>query len=60
MRIGRRAREGAVVAAIWLATIAAAWAERITIATYNLENYVAANRMTEEGYRQDYPKPEVE
>lgn len=60
MRIWRRARGEALVAAIWLATIAAAWAERVTIATYNLENYVAANRMTEDGYRQDYPKPEVE
>lgn len=35
-------------------------AERITIATYNIENYTAANRMTADGYRKDYPKPEAE
>ncbi len=34
--------------------------ETLTIATYNVENYVAANRMTEAGYRKDYPKPEVQ
>jgi endonuclease/exonuclease/phosphatase family metal-dependent hydrolase len=35
-------------------------AEVLTIATYNIENYVATDRMTELGYRQDYPKPERE
>ena len=35
-------------------------AERLTIATYNVENYVSTNRMTEAGYRPDYPKPEVQ
>ena len=35
-------------------------AETLTIATYNIENYGPANRMTEAGYRQDYPKPEPE
>ncbi len=35
-------------------------AESLTIATYNIENYVPANRVTEAGYRQDYPKPESE
>ena len=34
--------------------------ETLTIATYNIENYVVANRMTGEGYRKDYPKPEAE
>jgi endonuclease/exonuclease/phosphatase family metal-dependent hydrolase len=33
-------------------------AETLKIATYNVENYVATNRMTEDGYRLDYPKPE--
>ncbi len=33
-------------------------AELLTVATYNVENYGPANRMTEAGYRQDYPKPE--
>ena len=31
----------------------------LTIATYNVENYTAADRLTEDGYRRDYPKPEV-
>lgn len=38
--------------------VVAGRAETLTIATYNVENYVAANRMTEAGYRKDYPKPE--
>ncbi len=32
--------------------------EFITVATYNVENYVAANRMVDGSYRQEYPKPE--
>ncbi len=35
-------------------------AETLTLATYNVENYGPANRMTEAGYRKDYPKPEPE
>lgn len=35
-------------------------AETLTIATYNVENYTATDRMTADGYRQDYPKPEVQ
>jgi endonuclease/exonuclease/phosphatase family metal-dependent hydrolase len=35
-------------------------AETFTIATYNIENYTVTDRMTHEGYRQDYPKPESE
>lgn len=35
-------------------------AETLTLATYNVENYGPANRVTEAGYRQDYPKPEAE
>ena len=35
-------------------------AETLTIATYNIENYGPANRLTEAGYRKDYPKPEAE
>ena len=34
--------------------------ETITIATYNVENYGPANRMSEGIYRKDYPKPEAE
>ena len=48
------------VIAIGLASIACARvdAETLKIVTYNVENYVSANRMTEAGYREDYPKPE--
>ena len=35
-------------------------AETLTIATYNIENYGPADRVTEAGYRKDYPKPEPE
>jgi endonuclease/exonuclease/phosphatase family metal-dependent hydrolase len=48
---------GLIAAAAWVSSLAA---ETLTIATYNLENYGSADRMTEQGYRQDYPKPERE
>jgi hypothetical protein len=35
-------------------------AETLTVATYNIENYGVADRMTDEGYRKEYPKPEAE
>lgn len=34
--------------------------ETIRIATYNIENYGVADRMTEDGFRKEYPKPERE
>jgi endonuclease/exonuclease/phosphatase family metal-dependent hydrolase len=40
--------------------VAALKAERVTIATYNIENYGPADRVTAAGYRKDYPKPESE
>jgi endonuclease/exonuclease/phosphatase family metal-dependent hydrolase len=40
--------------------VASLGAEPLTIATYNIENYGPADRMTEAGYRKDYPKPESE
>ena len=40
--------------------LATAGAEPLTVATYNIENYGPANRITEAGYRKDYPKPEPE
>lgn len=45
---------------LWLLFGATLRAETLTVATYNLENYGPANRVTEMGYRQDYPKPESE
>ena len=35
-------------------------AETLTVATYNVENYVVADRMVAGTYRQGYPKPEAE
>jgi endonuclease/exonuclease/phosphatase family metal-dependent hydrolase len=35
-------------------------AEAIALATYNVENYGPVDRMTGEGFRRDYPKPEEE
>jgi endonuclease/exonuclease/phosphatase family metal-dependent hydrolase len=34
-------------------------AETLTIATYNVENYLSTNRLTEDGFK-NYPKPEKE
>ncbi len=47
---------GLLVIALFSAS--AAGAETLTIATYNVENYVLADRMTASGYRQAYPKTE--
>ena len=46
-------------AAFWGLTATAALAGGLTIATYNVENYVSADRLIPEGYRKDYPKPEA-
>lgn len=35
-------------------------AERITVATYNLENYLSADRVVDGVYHREYPKPEDE
>lgn len=51
-----------VVHSLFLATCIAAFAappiSTLRIATYNLENYTLTNRMTESGFKLDYPKPE--
>lgn len=52
---------GRILSVLAFALLAAALrGETLTIATYNVENYVAANRMTDAGYRKDYPKPEAQ
>lgn len=43
-----------------LLVLGPASAETLVVATYNIENYGPADRMTEDGYRKDYPKPEAE
>ncbi len=52
----RRARLGLVLVCLW----AAARAEPLTVATYNVENYTLADRTVEGVYRKAYPKPESE
>jgi endonuclease/exonuclease/phosphatase family metal-dependent hydrolase len=52
-------KPGLAVAAIWLLLAGAGVAETLRIATFNVENYGPANRMTAAGYRKDYPKPEA-
>ena len=55
----RLKRIGANVAAIWWLFLAQiVCGETLTVATYNIENYVATNRMVEGTYREEYPKPE--
>lgn len=49
----------------WLVTLGPAGrpagaGEALRVATYNVENYGPAGRLTEAGYRPDYPKPEPE
>jgi endonuclease/exonuclease/phosphatase family metal-dependent hydrolase len=41
------------------AALAALRGETLTVATYNIENYVAAGRRVENVYRPAYPKPEA-
>jgi len=57
-----RSRGAATFVAGWLALLLPGLllAEVLKLATYNVENYGAADRMTEAGYRQEYPKPEAE
>jgi endonuclease/exonuclease/phosphatase family metal-dependent hydrolase len=43
-----------------LLSLLVARAETLTVATYNIENYGPADRVTEAGFRKDYPKPEPE
>jgi endonuclease/exonuclease/phosphatase family metal-dependent hydrolase len=52
-------KRGLAVAGIWLLLGAAGGAETLRIATFNIENYGLANRVTAMGYRKDYPKPEA-
>ncbi|MDD2764671.1 MAG: endonuclease/exonuclease/phosphatase family protein [Opitutaceae bacterium] len=47
-----------MVLAVCLATVVLR-AETLTIATYNVENYVAAGRRVDGVYRRAYPKPEA-
>jgi endonuclease/exonuclease/phosphatase family metal-dependent hydrolase len=48
-----------IMAAVALG-VAGARADRLTVATYNVENYGLVDRMTPDGFRSAYPKPETE
>jgi endonuclease/exonuclease/phosphatase family metal-dependent hydrolase len=48
-----------LVAAV-LVSHGVARAQTLTLATYNVENYGSVDRMTADGFRTDYPKPEAE
>jgi endonuclease/exonuclease/phosphatase family metal-dependent hydrolase len=56
----RRLRLGLVVAGWTVVAALRLTAETLTVATYNIENYGPADRMTETGFRKEYPKPEAE
>ena len=49
-----------VLLAIVLFSLGGTRVGALTIATYNVENYVLADRMTASGYRQAYPKSEAQ
>ncbi|MFT3781893.1 MAG: endonuclease/exonuclease/phosphatase family protein [Nibricoccus sp.] len=51
-------RIGSIALLLVLMVVSRLAAETITVATYNVENYLAADRMVDGAYRQDYPKPE--
>jgi endonuclease/exonuclease/phosphatase family metal-dependent hydrolase len=54
------AQSAVMIGVVLFLFLAGARAELLTLATYNIENYGPADRVTETGYRQDYPKPEAE
>lgn len=51
-------RRFGVLAFVWICLVVRA--APLTVATYNIQNYGPADRMTEAGYRSAYPKPEEE
>lgn len=59
----RPLRRGVRTALAWLFVVVcgavAVQAETLRLATYNVENYTLTDRMTPDGYRPDYPKPEA-
>jgi len=57
MRAGRSMRRAAGVLAVLFA-VAAAVADTLTVATYNVENYNSTTRRIEGKFRPDYPKTE--
>jgi endonuclease/exonuclease/phosphatase family metal-dependent hydrolase len=61
MSEGVRAPVGRLLGALLAGALAVAGARAgsLTVATYNVENYVAADRRVEDGYRLAYPKPEA-
>ena len=48
-----------ILAAFAVVCASRAAAAPLTVATYNVENYTMADRMTDDGYRTEYPKSEA-
>lgn len=44
----------------WFAFLLNVGAENIRVATYNVHNYLNADRLVDNSFRKDYPKPEIE
>ncbi|PTY06984.1 endonuclease/exonuclease/phosphatase family protein [Opitutaceae bacterium EW11] len=55
-----KAWRGLWIGVVIVAACAAARAEQLTVATYNLENYLATDRFFDGAYRRGFPKPEAE
>jgi endonuclease/exonuclease/phosphatase family metal-dependent hydrolase len=51
---------GARIGWLLAVTVVTLHAQTLRVATYNLENYGPASRMTEAGFRLNYPKPEAQ
>ncbi len=52
-------KRAAIIGWLWLLVASITGAGELKVATFNVENYGAADRVTAVGYRKDYPKPEV-
>lgn len=46
--------------ALWSDLAPGLYAQPLVVATYNVRNYTSADRLTPDGFRPDYPKPEAE
>ncbi|HTJ78484.1 MAG TPA: endonuclease/exonuclease/phosphatase family protein [Rariglobus sp.] len=55
-----KARQLGLLCFLWVVAVGGIFAETLTVATYNVENYTLADRMVHGVFRKDYPKPEVE
>lgn len=52
-------KKAAAIGGLWLLVSVLTGAEELKVATFNVENYGPADRVTAAGYRKAYPKPEA-